>query len=127
MNADWQAPVERNLYEARWMRVAGKAVPHATPALLGQDEVTGTLAMVYLPPERYPLWKALLRDGVVDVGFAGRVANGSLGQIHAATAADPSLASQFPTDGIFYDIRLDPYLRRIPGGRIPTWRSGCGC
>ena len=24
--ADWQAPVERNLYEARWMRAAGRAV-----------------------------------------------------------------------------------------------------
>ena len=62
--------MERNIYEARWMRVAGQAVPHAVPALLGQDEVTGILAMEYLPAERYPLWKALLRDGVVDVGFA---------------------------------------------------------
>jgi aminoglycoside phosphotransferase (APT) family kinase protein len=109
VNADWQAPVERNLYEARWMRVANAAVPGASPALLGQDEATGTLAMAYLPAERYPLWKALLRDGVVDVGFAARVAD-SLGRIHAATAADPPLALQFPTDGIFYDIRLEPYL-----------------
>jgi aminoglycoside phosphotransferase (APT) family kinase protein len=112
VNADWQAPVERNLYEARWMRVAGKAVPHATPALLGQDEVTGTLAMVYLPPERYPLWKTLLRDGSVDVHFAAHVAN-ALGQIHAATAADPALATEFSTDGIFFDIRLDPYLGQV--------------
>jgi aminoglycoside phosphotransferase (APT) family kinase protein len=109
VNADWQAPVERNLYEARWMQVAGAAVPGASPALLGQDEVTGTLAMTYLPANRYPLWKALLRDGVVDVGFAAQVAD-ALGRIHAATAADPSLAADFPTDGIFYDIRLEPYL-----------------
>ena len=109
VNADWQAPVERNLYEARWMRVASQAVPHASPTLLGQDEATGTLAMEYLPPERYPLWKALLRDGVVDVAFASRVA-GTLGRIHAATAANPSLATDFPTDAIFYDIRLEPYL-----------------
>ena len=26
--------------------------------------------MAYLPAERYPLWKALLRDGTVDLGFA---------------------------------------------------------
>lgn len=109
VNADWRAPVERNLYEARWMRVANAAVPGVSPALLGQDEATGTLAMDYLPADRYPLWKALLRDGVVDVRFAGQVA-GSLGRIHAATAADPTVAGQFSTDGIFYDIRLEPYL-----------------
>jgi aminoglycoside phosphotransferase (APT) family kinase protein len=109
VNADWQAPVERNVYEARWMRVASQAVPHAAPALLGQDEATGALAMEYLPAELYPLWKARLRDGVVDVGFAASVAV-TLGRIHAATAANPSLAREFPTDGIFFDIRLEPYL-----------------
>jgi aminoglycoside phosphotransferase (APT) family kinase protein len=115
VNADWQAPVERNIYEARWMRVAGQAVPYASPTLLGQDEATGTLAMAYLPAERYPLWKALLRDGVVDTGFAASVA-GTLGRIHAATAGDPSLAGCFPTDTIFYDIRLEPYLTHT--GRV---------
>jgi aminoglycoside phosphotransferase (APT) family kinase protein len=115
VNADWRAPVERNVYEARWMQVAGAAVPRATPALLGQDVVTGTLAMEYLPAERYPLWKALLRDGAVDIGFAARVA-GALGRIHAVTAAKPSLADDFPTDAIFFDIRLDPYLGQV--GRV---------
>ena len=109
VNVDWRAPVERNTYEARWMRVASLAVPHATPALLGQDEASGTLAMAYLPPEHFPLWKTLLRDGVVDAAFAASVAR-TLGQIHAATAADAKLAKDFPTDAIFYDIRLEPYL-----------------
>jgi aminoglycoside phosphotransferase (APT) family kinase protein len=31
-------------------------------------------------------------------------------RIHAATAADPTVAAAFPTDAIFYDIRLEPYL-----------------
>ena len=35
---------------------------------------------------------------------------GPLVRIHAATAADPGLAAEFPTDAIFYDIRLEPYL-----------------
>jgi aminoglycoside phosphotransferase (APT) family kinase protein len=107
VTADWQAPVERNLYEARWMRVANQVVPHASPALLGQHD--GTLAMQYLPPDRYTLWKSQLRDGIVDFAFAAAVA-ATLGRIHAATAADPALAAQFPTDAIFYDIRLEPYL-----------------
>jgi aminoglycoside phosphotransferase (APT) family kinase protein len=104
--------VERNRYEARWMRVAGAAVVHATPALLGQDEATGALAMEYLPAERYPLWKTLLRDEIVDPEFAGRVA-ATLGRIHAATAVQPALEAEFPTDAIFFDIRLDPYLGQV--------------
>ncbi len=107
--ADWQAPVERNLYEARWMQRANAAVPGAAPALLGQDEAGGVLAMTFLPPDNHPLWKSQLRDGHADPAFAAGVAT-TLVRIHAATAADPSVAAAFPTDGIFYDIRLEPYL-----------------
>ena len=107
--ADWHAPVERNLYEARWMRQANAAAPGCAPALLGQDEASGALAMAYLPPESYPLWKTELRDGHADPAFAGAVGD-TLGRIHAATAADPTVAAMFPTDAIFFDIRLDPYL-----------------
>jgi fructosamine-3-kinase len=107
--ADWQAPVARNLYEARWMRRAQAASPGAAPALLGQDEQTGSLAMAFLPPERYRLWKNELRDGHADPQFAASVGT-VLARIHAATAADPAVAADFPTDTIFYDIRLEPYL-----------------
>jgi aminoglycoside phosphotransferase (APT) family kinase protein len=107
--ADWQAPVVRNLYEARWMRRAGRAVPGAAPALLGQDEETGTLAMSFLPAADYPLWKTRLRDGHADPAFAARVGE-VLAHIHAATAADPIVAAEFPTDDIFEAIRLEPYL-----------------
>lgn len=110
--ANWLAPVERNIYEARWMRAARRAVPAAVPELLGQDAATGTLAMAYLPPERYPVWKSQLSAGLVDVAFAASVA-ATLARIHAATAADPSLAPEFPTDEIFYDIRLEPYLVQV--------------
>lgn len=123
VDADWRAPVGRNAYEARWMRVAGRAAPHAVPALLGQDGAAGALAMAYLPPDSHALWKALLRDGRADPAFAASVA-ATIARIHGATAADPSLAAAFPTDAIFLDIRLDPYLlatgRRHPdlAGRL---------
>ena len=109
VSADWQAPVERNRYEARWMERANAAVPGAAPALLASDEASGALAMQFLPPERYALWKTQLRDGDADPSFAAQVAR-SLVRIHAATAADTSVAAEFPTDRIFYDIRLEPYL-----------------
>jgi len=107
--ADWQAPVERNRYEAAWMRRANAAVPGSAPALLGQDETSGALAMQYLPPDDYKLWKTRLRDGNADPAFAATVA-ATLVRIHAATAADPTTAADFPTDRIFFDIRLEPYL-----------------
>jgi aminoglycoside phosphotransferase (APT) family kinase protein len=107
--ADWHAPISRNLYEARWMRRAGAAVPGAVPRLLGQDSAGGALAMTFLPPARYRLWKTVLHDGEADPAFAARVAD-CLARIHAATAADPTIATEFPTDDIFYDIRFEPYL-----------------
>jgi aminoglycoside phosphotransferase (APT) family kinase protein len=107
--ADWQAPVERNRYEARWMRRAAAAVPGSAPRLLGHDEAAGALAMQFLPPDRYTLWKAQLHDGDADPAFAAQVAQ-ALARIHAVTAADPSTPAEFPTDRIFYDIRLEPYL-----------------
>ncbi|MGK9165452.1 phosphotransferase [Inquilinus limosus] len=107
--ADWRAPVVRNLYEARWMQVAAGIVPAAVPKLLGQDEAAGALVMAYLAPEDHPVWKAQLRDGIADPAFAAEVGR-RLVAIHAATAAKPELAAEFPTDEIFYDIRLEPYL-----------------
>ncbi len=107
--ADWRAPVARNLYEARWMRRADAAVPGAAPMVLGQDSETGALAMQYLPPAQHPLWKRELHAGRAEPDFAARVAQ-SLVRIHAATAADGSVAAEFPTDTIFFEIRLEPYL-----------------
>ena len=103
----WQAPVIRNQYEAGWMRRAAAAVPGSVPEILGQTD--GVLAMQYLPEAQYHLWKAALRDGQADPAFAAAVAR-SLVQIHAATAADPQVAGEFPTDAIFLAIRLEPYL-----------------
>src|SRR6516164_9149918 len=71
--ADWRVPVSRNRDEARWMRRANEAAPGSTPALLGQDEAAGVLAMAYLTPATHPLWKLELRDGRVDPGFAAKV------------------------------------------------------
>jgi aminoglycoside phosphotransferase (APT) family kinase protein len=107
--ADWRAPVERNRYEAAWMRAAAAAVPGCVPELLGHDEATGALAMQYLPAERYTLWKTALRDGHADPTFAADVA-ATLVRIHAASAADPTMPAAFPTDEIFFEIRLAPYL-----------------
>jgi len=107
--ADWRAPIERNLYEARWMQVAGAAQPGCTPRVLGQHPRLGVLVMSYLPPSEYHLWKTARRDGQVDCDFAQAV-GAALARIHGYSAARPELAQQFATDTIFFDIRLEPYL-----------------
>jgi aminoglycoside phosphotransferase (APT) family kinase protein len=107
--ADWRAPIERNRYEARWMRVANEAQPGCAPRVLGQHPALGVLVMDYLPPSGYSLWKQQLREGHADAATAhavGRV----LGAIHSHSARRPELAHAFDTDDIFFDIRLEPYL-----------------
>ncbi|MGH7003229.1 MAG: aminoglycoside phosphotransferase family protein, partial [Alphaproteobacteria bacterium] len=44
----WEAPVERNRYEAAWIRFANQAAPGAAPALIAEDPAAGTLAMAFL-------------------------------------------------------------------------------
>ncbi len=109
VDADWYAPVERNEFEAAWMRDAAAIVPNAVPALLGQDELSGTLAMAYLPPDQFHLWKDQLRQGHADPKTASEVGN-RLVAIHRASAKDSSLSQRFASEKIFYDIRLEPYL-----------------
>ena len=107
--ADWRVPVERNAYEAAWMQHAAAVVPEAVPALLGQDAAAGLLAMAYLAPAEHRLWKSRLGAGAADPGTARQVAD-RLVRIHAATAGRPGVAAAFPTDAIFHEIRLEPYL-----------------
>jgi len=112
--ADWHAPITRNRYEARWMQVASKAVPGSAPKVLGQHDALGVLVMEYLDPARHALWKQTLRNGEVDAAFARSVGD-TLARIHSHAAARPELASQFDSDAIFFDIRLEPYLLATAG------------
>jgi aminoglycoside phosphotransferase (APT) family kinase protein len=107
--ADWRAPVERNHWEVEWMRVVGGILPAAVPAVLGEDREAGAFAMAWLPPDRYPVWKAQLAQGQASVADAARVGT-TLGRIHAATADRPEIAARFATDANFHAIRLEPYL-----------------
>jgi aminoglycoside phosphotransferase (APT) family kinase protein len=103
----WEAPVSRNRYESEWLRFAAAAVPGAAPRVLAQED--GVLVMEYLEPRRYPVWKALLREGRADATFAAHVGR-ALAAIHHASAAREDLAHLFATGDIFHAIRLEPYL-----------------
>ena len=107
--SDWRAPVERNAFEAAWIETAGRIVPRAVPRLLGHDRQAGLIAMDYLEPGEYPLWKEKLRRGDAEPDDARRVA-AAIRAIHAGTAGRGDVARRFASDGIFHAIRLEPYL-----------------
>lgn len=109
VDADWQAPVERNQYEALWLQVANKASANCAPQLLGQHPEFGVLIMNYMPPSDFHLWKKMLHDGIAAVAIAQSVGI-VLSRIHSYAAKQANLTEQFPTDDIFYQIRLEPYL-----------------
>jgi aminoglycoside phosphotransferase (APT) family kinase protein len=101
----WEAPIERNRYERQWLQVARKAAPSSAPQVLAWDDEAGLFAMEHLD---FPVWKNVLRDGRADPAFAAQVGE-RLAAIHNFTRT-PEAARAFPTDDIFYAIRLEPYL-----------------
>ena len=109
VRADWRAPVERSGYEAAWIEIAREVSPSAAPELLYIDQAAGAVVMTFFPPDRYRLWKTVLQAGVADRDTAAAVGT-QLARIHAATARRDDVAARFPTDAIFHDIRLEPYL-----------------
>ena len=109
VKADWHAPVERNLFEARWLQVAHKASAGCAPELLGQHTELGVLVMQYLDPAHYRLWKQELHAGTADEATAHAMGQ-VLSRIHSYAARNSQLAKEFPTDKIFFEIRLAPYL-----------------
>ena len=101
----WEAPIERNRYERQWLQIARDAAPSSAPQVLAWDDAAGLFAMEHLA---FPVWKNVLREGRADPAFAAQVGE-RLAAIHNFTR-DERTAERFPTDDIFYAIRLEPYL-----------------
>lgn len=114
VSAVWNAPVERNRWEVAWMREVAAIVPQFVPRVLADDAESGSFAMEFLSPDEHPVWKAQLRDGIIDPRVAQEVAV-RIAAVHAATAGDPDVARRFATDAIFHSIRLEPYLLATAG------------
>lgn len=109
VKADWHAPVERNAYEAAWLKRVARIAPGSAPEILANDSGAGMFAMEYLPSDRYRSWKADLLAGRID-GPVAKAVGERLGAIHSAFAREPDAAAQFATDASFNTLRLEPYL-----------------
>jgi aminoglycoside phosphotransferase (APT) family kinase protein len=105
----WEAPIERSEAEWKWLNFARSVVQDAVPRALAHDAESAMIAIEYLDPRLYPVWKQQLFDGVVDPNVAATVAR-IIARIHAASAGNPDVASQFRTRESFYALRIEPYL-----------------
>ena len=107
--ADWQAPIERNNYEWEWFKFTHEHFPGIVPQPLAHNSEMQMLAMEYLEPEEFPVWKGELLDGVADAVFAGKIGT-CLGKIHSASAGDDNIRERFANDDFFFALRIEPYL-----------------
>ena len=109
VEADWQAPTERNLYEWEWFRFVHENFPGTVPRPVAHDPGMQMLAMEFLAPEDFKNWKTELLKGEADAAFAA-CAGALLGRIHAHSAFDRKIAAAFATERLFYALRIEPYL-----------------
>jgi Ser/Thr protein kinase RdoA (MazF antagonist) len=109
VTAEWLVPRTRSSYEWEYLRFAADRVPGSVPLPLAHDPGLGIIAMEFLEPSEFPLWKQQLMDGQVDEATA-RGIGAMLGQLHALSAHSPGLPQRFDTLENFRAIRLEPYL-----------------
>jgi fructosamine-3-kinase len=107
--AEWLAPITRNKSEWDWIQFVNREFPGLVPQPIAHDEELQMLAMQYLPPAEFPVWKSLLLQGVVDHDFA-TLTGQTLARIHAKSAVSPETRELFRTDETFHSLRLEPYL-----------------
>src|SRR6266536_938610 len=112
----WEAPIERNDAEWKWLAEAEAIWPGSAPRLVAQDRNAGLFVMEYLDPDRYPNWKSQLRDGILREETAVAVAE-RLVAIHAATAGRPGVA----TGRVHTD--LAPRLEALASATLATKRA----
>jgi fructosamine-3-kinase len=115
--AEWRAPPERAEAEVAWVRLVAGIDPALVPRVLGEDRKRHVFAMEYLPPDRYPLWKAHLAEGHVDAEFAANV-GAALARIHATTANREDIAVKFDNQAQFQALRIEPYLLYTAGRNL---------
>ena len=106
--AEWLAPITRNKSEWDWLQFVHSEFPGLVPQPIAHDEELQMLAMQYLPPAQYPVWKNRLLQGSADREFAANTGH-ILAKIHARSAEQPNLEI-FRTDETFFSLRLEPYL-----------------
>lgn len=105
----WQADPHRSQREVDYLKWLEGVAPGWGPRVLAHDPERCLMAMEWLPPGEFALWKTELLAGSIDPGFAGRVGH-RLAHLHHLSSTDPGLADRFGDLSFFRDLRLDAFL-----------------
>ncbi len=108
----WFSDLERVYREQEVMQALAPLLPPLTvPEVLFVDRANYVFVMAHAPREA-KVWKQQLLAGEIDLTlgeYAGRI----LGRIHESTASNPHLIESFADHGVFVQLRVDPFYRRI--------------
>ena len=109
VEADWRAPLSRNLAEYRWLDFASQVAPRSVPKLYGWSPASNGFAMDYVDPDQAYNWKSALLAGRPLGGEAERVTE-VLAAIHSASARAGFPRDDFQNAHDFRALRPDPYI-----------------
>lgn len=120
VEADWFAPVHRNLAEYRWLKYAGDLAPDNVPQLFGHDEELGGFMMEFVSGDDVRNWKAELLSGRLNTDVVSEVAC-VLARLHRGDGSSVP-ADQFDNRADFEALRIEPYLLSLKS-RHPSLAS----
>lgn len=106
VEADWQADPCRIQSEIDWHNFVRSFLPESVPEIISVAPEQHAFSMALLD---YPLWKAELLKGNVNLKFAEQVAR-QLVLIHSMSRARSEIRQQFAHDDLFYALRVEPYF-----------------
>lgn len=107
---DWYADRSRIRHECEAMRALAPHLPDgAVPRILFEDAENYLFAME-AAPRGARTWKSLLLEGNADEAITGKIAV-ALAAMFRVTWRSPEWESKFSDQGVFDQLRLDPYYR----------------
>lgn len=112
VKADWFSDPARSSIEVNALQTMSSLIgPSHVPRVLWSDESSHRFAMELIDA-RFKNWKQLLLSGIVDNETA-RAAGKLLAQLHARSAGDATLATQFADNRTFIELRVRPFFERV--------------
>lgn len=120
---DWVADEERLVTEGWALRLAGDLSPDEVPRVLDLDPRTRTL-VVERAPRGWRDWRAELLAGLVDPEVGARLGR-ALARWHGTSRERPNLLAPFRDDGVFVQLRIDPF-HRVVAERHPDLAPAVG-
>ena len=109
VEADWYAPVERNLAEYRWLETYASIDPEGAIPLFGHSPSLNGFVMGYLSGPNTYLFKSALFEGKGSKQDAYNIGR-NLGRIHQISAKNQFDTLPFNNRDDFYALRIEPYL-----------------